>query len=109
MNDIIETERNNFMSNFNDNNLQKFYCYACNHETLGQLMHIQTSNGIRPSIMCNECGNIVSLSLLDSINRMMNNSKELKPNIDSKTGFVVGSPEYNDYYYPKIDKSGIHR
>lgn len=26
------------------------------------------------------------------------------PHIDSSTRFVVGSQEYNDYYYPKIEK-----
>ena len=35
--------------------------------------------------------------------------KEAEQTIDSRTGFVVGSPEYHDYYAPKIDKSGMHR
>ena len=26
-----------------------------------------------------------------------------KPNIDNKTGFEVGSQEYNEYYFPKTD------
>ena len=29
--------------------------------------------------------------------------------IDPKTGFVIGSQEYNDYYFPKIEKTGRHR
>lgn len=29
--------------------------------------------------------------------------------VDHKTGFVVGSQEYNDYYNPKIDTPGRHR
>ena len=97
------------MSNFNENNLQKFYCHACGKVTLGQLTDIPTSKGIRKSIICNECGNIVSLFFLDSINRLINDALKSKSNIDPKTGFVVGSPEYNDYYYPKIDKSEKHR
>lgn len=97
------------MSNFNENNLQKFYCYVCDKVTLGQLIDIQTSKGIRKSIICNECGNIVSLFLLDSINRLINDAQKSKSKIDPKTEFVVGSPEYNDYYYPKIDKLERHR
>ena len=27
--------------------------------------------------------------------------------IDPKTGFVIGSQEYNDYYFPKIEKQPI--
>lgn len=30
---------------------------------------------------------------------------KLEPQIDSRTGMVVGSKEYKDYYYPEIDKS----
>ena len=26
-----------------------------------------------------------------------------KPNIDNKTGFEVGSQEYNEYYFPKTE------
>ena len=29
----------------------------------------------------------------------MNNKK-----VDSNTKFIIGSPEYNDYYFPKKDK-----
>lgn len=29
--------------------------------------------------------------------------------IDQRTGFVVGSQGYNDYYFPKIEKPGRHR
>lgn len=97
------------MGNFNENKLQKFYCHACGKVTLGQLIDIQTFKGIRQSIICNECGNIVSLFLLDSINRLINDVQKSKSNIDPKTGFAVGSPEYNGYYYPKIDKPERHR
>ena len=30
------------------------------------------------------------------------------PNIDSRTGFVKGSQEYNDYYFPKKEKSDLY-
>lgn len=32
-----------------------------------------------------------------------------KIEIDSTTKFARDSKEYNDYYYPKIDKKGMHR
>ncbi len=32
-----------------------------------------------------------------------------KKNIDPTTKFMVGSREYDEYYYPKIDKSGRHK
>lgn len=81
---------------------QKFYCYNCNKETLGILSNIQTSHGINQCIICTNCFNIISLSLLDSINKTVNESR--KNVIDPTTKFIVGSKEYNDYYYPEIDK-----
>ena len=97
------------MSNFNENNIQKFYCHVCGKVTLGQLVDIQTHKGIHQSIICNDCGNVVSLFLLDSINRLLDEAAKSKNSIDQRTKFVVGSPEYNDYHYPKIDESEKHR
>lgn len=33
----------------------------------------------------------------------------LKNQTDPRTGFVIGSDEYNNYYFPKIDKAGRSR
>ena len=30
------------------------------------------------------------------------------PETDPKTGFVIGSEEYNNYYFPKIEKKDIY-
>ena len=87
-------------------NLRNFYCYACNHETSGLIIDIQTAKGIRQSIMCTDCGNIVSLELLDSINRMMMIDKKI---IDPETKFVIGSQEYNDHYYPRSDTNRVYK
>ena len=51
----------------NDYNLKRFYCFVCDCESVGQEMNIQTSKGIRQSIMCLKCQNITSLELLDAI------------------------------------------
>ena len=94
------------------NNLsQKFYCYNCNKKTLGILYDMQTSHGINQCIICTNCFNVISLSLLDSINKEVNEFRKeaLESKIDPTTKFIVGSKEYNDYYYPKIDKKGTHR
>ena len=94
------------------NNLsQKFYCYNCDKETLGIIADIQTAHGINQCIICTDCFNVVSLSLLDRINNKVDalrkEAAELK--IDPTTEFIRGSKEYSDYYYPKIDKKGMHR
>ncbi|CDE48898.1 unknown [Firmicutes bacterium CAG:460] len=95
----------------NTNNTQKFYCYNCNKETLGVLTDIQTSHGINQCIICTNCFSVISLSLLDRINRKVDELKRqtAKIEIDSTTKFARDSKEYNDYYYPKIDKKGMHR
>lgn len=53
----------------NINHSQKFYCYSCNKETLGIISDVQTSHGINQCIICTNCFNMVSLSLLDKINK----------------------------------------
>ena len=50
-----------------NNHSQKFYCYSCNKETLGIISDVQTSRGINQCIICTNCFNMVSLSLLDKI------------------------------------------
>ena len=89
---------------------QKFYCYSCNKETLGIISNIQTSRGINQCIICTNCFNMVSLSLLDKINKKVDEliKEDAKAKIDPTTEFVIGSIEYNDYYYPKFEK-GMHR
>ena len=32
------------------------------------------------------------------------NSNNDKKNVDPNTNFIIGSPEYNAYYFPKQDK-----
>jgi len=53
---------------------------------------------------------MVSLSLLDKINKKVDEliKEDAKAKIDPTTEFVIGSKEYNDYYYPKFEK-GMHR
>ncbi len=31
--------------------------------------------------------------------------KDNKKEVDPRTKFIIGSPEYNNYYFPKIDKT----
>jgi hypothetical protein len=54
---------------------------------------------------------MVSLSLLDKINKKVDEliKEAAKAKIDPTTKFVVGSKEYNDYYYPKFDEKEMHR
>ena len=85
------------------NKLQKFYCSACEKETLGLLRDIQTAHGIRESIMCTECGHLVSLSLLASL---IDSENEIKNNIYYSD--KIDESEYvknNIYYSDKIDES----
>lgn len=95
----------------NNNHTQKLYCYNCDKETLGILYDIQTSHGINQCIICTNCFNVISLSLLDKINKKIEEFRmeTTKIEMDPTTKFVKGSKEYNDYYYPKIDKKGMHR
>ena len=86
-----------------NNHSQKFYCYSCNKETLGIISDVQTSRGINQCIICTNC--------LDKINKKVDEliKEAAKAKIDPTTKFVVGSKEYNDYYYPKFDEKGMHR
>ena len=46
---------------------------------------------------------IIFIIFLGGIN-MNDKFKDIKkPNIDNKTGFEVGSQEYNEYYFPKTE------
>lgn len=94
-----------------NNHSQKFYCYSCKKETLGIISDVQTSHGINQCIICTNCFNMVSLSLLDKINKKVDEliKEAAKAKIDPTTKFVIGSKEYNDYYYPKFDEKGMHR
>ena len=91
------------------NNTQKFYCYNCNKETLGMLYDFQTSHGINQCIICTNCFNVISLSLLDKINKLIKRTTKME--ISQTTNFASDSKEYyynsKKYYYnyPKIDKS----
>ena len=53
------------------NNYKKFYCFNYDFESIGIEMNIQTFKGIRQSIMCTKCGNVVSLQLLDSVSKKL--------------------------------------
>lgn len=88
---------------------QKFYCYNCKKETLGILSNVQTSHGRDQCIICTNCFNVISLSLLDKINKLIKRTTKME--ISQTTNFASDSKKYyynsKKYYYnyPKIDKS----
>ena len=78
----------------------KFFCPRCKHESEGQVIDFcQTRTGVVRGVKCTECGMEISF---DDLN-ILNNKKEtsLRETIDPNTKFIVGSEEYNDYYYSK--------
>ena len=81
---------------------QKFYCYNCKKETLGILSNVQTSHGRDQCIICTNCFNVISLSLLDKINKLIKRTTKME--ISQTTNFASDSKKYY-YNYPKIDKS----
>lgn len=92
------------------NHSQKFNCYGCNKETIGVISDIQTSHGINQCIICTNCFNAISLSLLGKINERVDEliNKASEEKIDLSTKFAIGSKEYNDIYYSKIDDESMH-
>ena len=51
---------------------------------------------------------IVTKNLQNNSFRMSdkeNYYKDNKKEVDPRTKFIIGSPEYNNYYFPKIDKT----